>query len=107
MKATEDGKGMGRDTMVCGDPKSFFEERNKEGFVLLLFKKKRTEENSTFPKPLSTYKGDVNSGLQRPQTFAGFGIAGRRDGGLSADAERREVYGNSLDELRNREWWLR
>ena len=45
---------------------SFFEERNKEGNVLLLFKKKRTEENSTFPKPLSTYKGDVICYGQRP-----------------------------------------
>ena len=27
MKATEDGKGMGRDTTVCGDPKSWFPMR--------------------------------------------------------------------------------
>lgn len=31
--------------------------KEAKGIVLLLFKKKRTEENSTFPKPLSTYKG--------------------------------------------------
>jgi hypothetical protein len=47
---------------------SFFEERNKEGFVLLLFKKKQTEENSTYPKPLSTYKGDVIDYDGRPST---------------------------------------
>ena len=35
---------------------SFFEERNKEGFVLLLFKKKRTEENSPLTKPLPTWR---------------------------------------------------
>jgi len=50
---------------------SFFEERNKEGYVLLLFKKKRTEENSTIPKPLSTYKGDVNRELQKPSILCG------------------------------------
>jgi len=50
---------------------SFFEERNKEGYILLLFKKKRTEENSTIPKPLSTYKGDVNRELQKPSILCG------------------------------------
>ena len=57
---------------MMADVTSFFEERNKEGNVLLLFKKKRTEENSTFPKPLSTYKGDVNSKSQNPRHFRGF-----------------------------------
>jgi len=40
--------------------------KGAKGIVLLLFKKKRTEENSTFPKPLSTYKGDVIYFGQRP-----------------------------------------
>jgi len=35
------------------------------------FKKKRTEENSTIPKPLSTYKGDVNRELQKPSILCG------------------------------------
>ena len=45
--------------------------KGPKGYVLLLFKKKRTEENSTFPKPLSTYKGDVidSEGRPSPSTF--------------------------------------
>jgi len=47
--------------------------------------------------PLSSGEGK-NSGLQRPQTFACFSIAGRRDGVLSADAKRR---GMEIAEKRN------
>ena len=58
---------------------SFFEERNKEGIFRTPPSPLSQEGLHLSLYPLSSGEGK-NSGLQKPQTFAGFSIAGRRDG---------------------------
>ena len=72
----------------------FILSSKKEAKKVSFFLRKNFFENPPTPLPLkglhlslyplSSGEGK-NSGLQKPQTFAGFGIAGRRDGGFMYD----------------------
>ena len=60
---------------VCG-LYSFFEERNKEGFVLSFGANERTKENIHPHQGLPLYGEDANEKSQKPSTFRGFEYRG-------------------------------